>query len=201
MVFFVVYIVLGYMGYKEGCSNFQIFGSFSSRGGEALFAPVTTYLGGASCSNSLLYILNIPIQLLMAVITVFVLEWDRVGMKKREEEAGPYATSHVTDILIPLVYPISFIVGAVLYFNVRDNLYEQGYLVILGVMLTTLILRIIIMIPYRDNPHYGIYYFFKPTTFVKVGIVLAIVFTIFTYYQTQCINRSPETMGYLCPGR
>ena len=102
--------------------------------------------------------------------------------------------SNLTSV-IPLILIVT---TGLLYLLFRNNLADYGYLIIAGPMAVLIIIKVIILIPYRNNPKYRIYYLFHPTKFIKMGILFGIVFSLILYLFAQCSASYSLPIGFKC---
>jgi len=82
--------------------------------------------------------------------------------------------------------PLYIIIQLVTYFYFRNSLFENGFWVIATPMLVTLAILIPYLLTKRSNPNWTIYYFFHPTTFIKIAIFIAVLALIGLFFYAQC---------------
>ena len=104
----------------------------------------------------------------------------------------------VKSSLTPFIRPLLIATTGVLYLLFRNNLADYGYLIIAGPMVLLIIFKIIILIPFKNNPEYRIYYLFHPTIFIKLGILLGIIFSLILYFFAQCTASYSLSFGFAC---
>lgn len=115
-----------------------------------------------------------------------------------KKEANLQLRLALTNLKINVFFlPLYIVTQLTTYFYFKDSLFKNAFWVIAIPMLVTLA----ILIPYsfikRNNPNYTIYYFFHPTTFVKIAILISIPILIGLYLHAQC-REFGESIGLTC---